>query len=159
MGKKQKISFESHYSNLFGERWDLLKESLLDSNSQYVELKEGFLQSYFLDPASVEAALVLDVQEGFQVLDLCAAHGGKSLILANALNGKGWLVSNDLSPARRERLNRVLKGQFKVVTSLYRRELGDSTEFGVHILPDQCNGVDPIYYSIIEKVAPSHLNS
>lgn len=64
---------------------------------------------YKMDPASVLVAIALDVQPEDLVLDLCAAPGGKSLILAEKLNGTGQLVSNEYSNARRERLTRVIR--------------------------------------------------
>lgn len=67
------------------------------------------LPFYFLDGASALAAISLQVEPGDQVLDLCAAPGGKSLILAYALKGEGRLVANDKSTDRRLRLHKVLK--------------------------------------------------
>lgn len=64
---------------------------------------------YKMDPASVLVATALDVQPEDLVLDICAAPGGKTLILAEKLNGTGQLVSNEYSNARRERLVRVVR--------------------------------------------------
>lgn len=64
---------------------------------------------YKMDPASVLVAMALDVQPEDLVLDLCAAPGGKTLILAEKLNGTGQLVANEYSNARRERLLRVVR--------------------------------------------------
>eukprot|EP00938_MAST-03A_sp_MAST-3A-sp1_P004181 g4181.t1 len=63
---------------------------------------------YILDPASVVPPMALDVKTGHRVLDMCAAPGGKSLILAERLAEKGHLVCNDISPSRRKRLSGVL---------------------------------------------------
>lgn len=67
------------------------------------------LPYYFLDGASAYAPLALKVSPGDNVLDLCAAPGGKSLIMAFALKGDGHLTANDKSENRRFRLRRVLK--------------------------------------------------
>jgi len=67
------------------------------------------LPFYRMDPASILAAKALDVQTGEMVLDMCAAPGGKTLVLAEALNGTGTLVANELSPKRRFRLMSVIK--------------------------------------------------
>lgn len=68
----------------------------------------GLVAWYAQDPASVAAALALGVEPGQRVLDLCAAPGGKTLVLAAALGEHGELVANDRSAARRTRLARVL---------------------------------------------------
>ena len=52
--------------------------------------------------------MALDVKTGHRVLDMCAAPGGKSLIIAERLAEKGHLVCNDISPSRRKRLGGVL---------------------------------------------------
>ena len=65
-------------------------------------------RSYYLDEASVIAASLLPVESGDTVLDMCAAPGGKSLVLASKLAGSGTLVCNDRSSQRRARLKRVL---------------------------------------------------
>lgn len=71
---------------------------------------EGLLSYYVMDPASVFVARALDVQPDDQVLDLCAAPGGKSLILIEALAaGRGEIILNEPSMARRERLKKVVQ--------------------------------------------------
>ena len=66
---------------------------------------DGFFTFYAMDPASVVVALALEVQPGDEVLDLCAAPGGKSLILAEV--EPSLLIANEISESRRERLMRV----------------------------------------------------
>lgn len=43
--------------------------------------QDGLLGYYLMDAASVLPCLALNVQEGHNVLDLCAAPGGKTLAL------------------------------------------------------------------------------
>ncbi len=141
MAKKNKVSgaqlFDDFYSDVYGERWSTLKESLLKEKSYVLlknpyknldtsnllpffdlphlyELKDktedpGDFQAYFLDGASALAPYALEVKPGESVLDLCAAPGGKSLILSYNLEGEGELTANDKSPNRRGRLKQVLK--------------------------------------------------
>ncbi len=111
--------FEGFYASLFGTRWQPLKIALAQE-PLYVRLdfsREGeACQPYFIDAASVAAALCLPVHrlDGSgnggpeKVLDLCAAPGGKSLVLAGGLGADSQLFSNELSPDRKARLDKVL---------------------------------------------------
>ncbi len=108
MGKKNKISFEGFYSEIYGERWKSLKEGLFYETEAFC-LDSGLLKPYFLDKASAAAAEALDVQPGDDVLDMCAAPGGKTLKIALALQGSGRLKSNDRSSDRRRRLKDVIE--------------------------------------------------
>ncbi|MFN7453267.1 MAG: RsmB/NOP family class I SAM-dependent RNA methyltransferase [Pseudobdellovibrionaceae bacterium] len=70
----------------------------------------GLLQYYVMDPASLEVACALAVESHHDVLDMCAAPGGKSLILAESLKGgTGHLIANEVSEARRDRLMKVIQ--------------------------------------------------
>lgn len=71
--------------------------------------EEDLLDIYFMDPASVIVARALQVQDGDRVLDMCAAPGGKTLILAEELPTDGEVFANDLSPERRDRLKKVIQ--------------------------------------------------
>ena len=55
---------------------------------------------YLQEPSAMTPASVLDVLPGMQVLDLCAAPGGKATALGAKLKGKGLLVANDISASR-----------------------------------------------------------
>ncbi|WP_409479396.1 RsmB/NOP family class I SAM-dependent RNA methyltransferase [Pseudobdellovibrio sp. HCB154] len=91
----------SQFPNSYQVNPDINVHNLRDSHDIQV--------FYKMDPASVLVATALDVQPEDLVLDVCAAPGGKSLILAEKLNGTGQLVSNEYSNARRERLTRVIR--------------------------------------------------
>ncbi|XP_049455027.1 5-methylcytosine rRNA methyltransferase NSUN4 [Epinephelus fuscoguttatus] len=67
----------------------------------------GLLSYYLMDAASVLPCLALDVREGHNVLDLCAAPGGKTLALLQS-QSVGFLCVNDSSVSRTLRLRKVL---------------------------------------------------
>lgn len=73
--------------------------------------QDEILSFYKMDPASclVAQALLIEEPSDKKVLDLCAAPGGKSLILAEKLIHGGELISNEFSKGRRERLLRVFQ--------------------------------------------------
>ena len=55
---------------------------------------------YIQEPSAMLPAQILPIEEGDTVLDACAAPGGKSLKLADKLDGAGILISNDISISR-----------------------------------------------------------
>ncbi|XP_054452136.1 5-methylcytosine rRNA methyltransferase NSUN4 [Anoplopoma fimbria] len=67
----------------------------------------GLLGYYLMDAASLLPCLALDVQEGHNVLDLCAAPGGKTLALLQT-QSIAFLCVNDTSVSRTLRLRKVL---------------------------------------------------
>ena len=121
------------YAKMHGERWPVLRQALLGPETQVLRWNQflaaapseplspveskgeiprdesGLLKAYIMDPASYWAAKALDVQAGDHVLDMCAAPGGKTLILAEALRESGELTANEVSEARRERLKKVIQ--------------------------------------------------
>ena len=74
--------------------------------SQCKELfQKDFLSSgriYIQDPATTLAPCMADIKGGERILDMCAAPGGKTLILAERLKGSGKLVAADRSAKRQE---------------------------------------------------------
>ncbi len=109
--KKQKYSgkdgFEKYYKEKFNERWDGLKAALL-AESKQVAYTENLLQPYYLDYASIQAALALPKLEIGICLDMCAAPGGKTLVLSNTMGKDVEIIANELSADRRNRLINVL---------------------------------------------------
>lgn len=99
--------FDVFYKELFGKRWEKLKESLLTENVS-VKFEAGGKNAYFLDAASIMAALMLPLENALNILDMCAAPGGKSLVLASKMNENATLLCNEKSRERFFRLNRTI---------------------------------------------------
>ena len=110
---KEKLSgpegFEQYYSTLYGERWQSIKESFAGQGSAVEYHVTGARESYFLDSASVLAALCLPLENATDLLDLCAAPGGKTLVLASRMAQDAKLSSNERSPERKHRLSTVVQ--------------------------------------------------
>lgn len=71
--------------------------------------EEGVLSHYNLDAASILVAKCLPIGPNDRVLDMCAAPGGKALIIASKLLPLGgYLIANERSFNRRLRLKQVL---------------------------------------------------
>ncbi|MBR6144721.1 MAG: RsmB/NOP family class I SAM-dependent RNA methyltransferase [Treponema sp.] len=138
--KKEKLlgadGFDSYYGGLFEKRWPLLKEALF-AEACYLELSLGGEKPYFLDPASVCAALCLDTSrpgddvDDFCIADLCAAPGGKTLVIASCMENEAVLYSNERSPARKKRLDAVVEETLrKELSSRIHTSCSDASLWG-----------------------------
>lgn len=102
-------------------------EEHADENTIFVEAERdahavasqnGLAPFFFFEGASAIVAYALGVEEGDQVLDACAAPGGKSLVLASAMYAKGFLegrsmagklVCNEVSKERAARMQHCMQ--------------------------------------------------
>ena len=111
MSKKIKLTgqeaFEKHYGELFDLRWEKLKQAL-EGENVYAKIQWENQSEYFLDPASICAALTLPVSSAGKILDMCAAPGGKTLVLSACKKSDAVLYSNERSPERKARLVKVV---------------------------------------------------
>jgi len=101
------LEFEERFGELFGERWAGLKAALLGEGDA-VDYREGLAEPYRLDSASVAAAMALRLPGAGEILDACAAPGGKTLVMASRMAPGTRLLANELSSDRRRRLSDVL---------------------------------------------------
>ncbi len=106
------------FSELDSEHPILKEEKFLTLNAYKIpdrntyqarEGKNSLLDLYFMDPGSIFVALSLKVNAGDFVLDMCAAPGGKTLIIAEGLKESGELFANEISEHRRSRLKKVIQ--------------------------------------------------
>lgn len=111
--KKEKISgemlFERYYSDLFQERWISLKESF-SSEPAYCSIDSLLSEEkYYIDAASVLCAGCLPLEQAESVLDMCAAPGGKTLVISRRMSPSAKLLANERSKDRYCRLSKVIK--------------------------------------------------
>lgn len=97
-------------------------------------LKEGKL--YLQDPATRLPVDLLDPQAGESVLDLCAAPGGKSLMIADRMQ-TGQLVAVDVPDARIDRLKENLSRAPAMNVALVQADVLENVESALreHQLP------------------------
>jgi 16S rRNA (cytosine967-C5)-methyltransferase len=86
--------------------WPVEVTEFVTESSEEFNPAEYYLQ----DASTLMAPLMLGANPGETIADLCAAPGGKSLILAELLDNKGVLYSCDASEQRLGRLRENLLG-------------------------------------------------
>jgi 16S rRNA (cytosine967-C5)-methyltransferase len=103
-------------------------------------LKSGKL--YLQDPATRLAVDLLAPQAGESVLDLCAAPGGKSLLIADTMKS-GKLVAMDLPGARIDRLKENLARVSGVEVALVQADVLENAMPALreHKLPEEFSAV------------------
>lgn len=69
----------------------------------------GYFDYYLLDASSMLPVLALDIYTNNAVLDMCAAPGGKTVLVSQLLSNHGSLVASEISNTRRANLIKVIK--------------------------------------------------
>ena len=103
----KKPTFDEFYESLYSVRWHNIRDAMLQPPNYYT-LSRGLTRDYFLDTASFIAADSLPLPDKGRILDLCAAPGGKALVLAGKMGTGCAITVNEKSPERRNRLKTVL---------------------------------------------------
>ncbi len=101
--------FDTFYREIYKDRWTTLKESLLCETNPVEYHVSGAAESYFLDAASIIAASMLPVKNAQNIIDLCAAPGGKTITIASRMHEEAQLISNERSKERVIRLRKSVK--------------------------------------------------
>ena len=134
--KSPESDFDSYYLKQYKETWEVLKSSLKEYkplvNISEIIKEPSIKEPYYLDPASVQCALNLPVNKNLDILDMCAAPGGKALLTALRLNGSGSLTLNDVSSNRIIRLKKVISEHLDMeVSSNISFSCKDATKIGI----------------------------
>ena len=138
---------------------ETVKEALADGKIPYEEngyyLKNGITVGrnafhhagaiYMQDPGAMAALSAVDIKMGARVIDLCAAPGGKSTKLAEAVGEDGFLVSNEYVPKRAKLLVGNLERlgiKNAIVTSLDTKTLAELFDgvFDLAVVDAPCSG-------------------
>ncbi len=133
--------------------FDIGEKTPFDDNTYYLDSDEklgthpfhlGGLY-YLQEPSATAAVNALGIEKDDKVLDLCAAPGGKSTQILSALDGTGFLVSNEINASRAE----ILAGNLErwgydnyVVSSMETGQLCDQFRgyFDRIIVDAPCSG-------------------
>lgn len=93
-----------------------------------VEKLPGYQEGLFTvqDEAAAFVSKVVDPKAGEVVVDLCAAPGGKSLHLAELMEGKGRVIAVDVNPSR---LNLLKKSRQRMGLTNIEIQAADGREF------------------------------
>lgn len=108
--------------------------------------KKGYF--YIQDSASQKAVSVLNPQKGMRVLDVCAAPGGKSFLVAILMENEGEIISCDLYEHKisliRESAKRLGLNIIKPTLNDARKKNDDLGEFDAVLCDVPCSGLGVI---------------
>lgn len=88
------------------ETAEYVNSALKISGYDYLERLDSFQKGWFTvqDQSSMLVSLVGDIKEGYQIIDVCAAPGGKSLHAAELLQETGKVSARDLTLSKISRI-------------------------------------------------------
>ena len=133
--------FEQYYHALFTHRWPVLKEALLQEASPVAWQTDSNLPPYYLDAASIRAAVSLPLEGAETLLDLCAAPGGKTLVISSLMEDDATLLSNERS---KERLTRLIRVADQHMTEDVRKRVSICGKDGATLCKNPANHFDRI---------------
>ncbi|MSR94414.1 16S rRNA (cytosine(967)-C(5))-methyltransferase RsmB [Clostridiaceae bacterium 68-1-5] len=113
---------------------DTYADVLYLSEYDYLGKVSGFQKGYFQvqDISSMEVVRLAEPKEGDQVLDVCAAPGGKAVHMAQQLHGTGQVEARDLTDYKIEQLeeNRIRNGLSNMTVKKWDARILDEAAVG-----------------------------
>ncbi|GAB5538289.1 MAG: rRNA cytosine-C5-methyltransferase [Salibacteraceae bacterium] len=122
---------------LLSVRPEFSKDPLLHAGAYYVQDSSSMILEHILEQLTVDS-------DGLLALDLCAAPGGKSIILSDYLQDKGFLLANEIDQKRNAVLTEnLLKwgSTHHAVSQLSAAKLGQlENTFDLVLIDAPCSG-------------------
>jgi 16S rRNA (cytosine967-C5)-methyltransferase len=117
----ENVNLKYHQGSYLPEFFKLL-------NLTNITAWEYFAKGYFniQDESAGLACRLLDVQEGFRVLDMCAAPGGKTAYIAALMHSRGEVVALDRFESR---LKLLQKNMDRLEVDCVRTSVSDALEY------------------------------
>jgi 16S rRNA (cytosine967-C5)-methyltransferase len=84
--------------------------------------RQGYIHAQ--DETFIRIGYETDVKEGFCVLDMCAAPGGKTTHMAELMNNKGVIIAVDISL---DKIKQVIRATQRLGINIVKFVVGDST--------------------------------
>ncbi len=125
--KKEELKKELQQANISVQEGVFSAEALHLSKVSDIGKLTPFLEGKFhvQDESAQLAALVLGAKPGETILDVCAAPGGKSFLLAQQMQNTGLVVSCDLYP---HKIDLIREGAARLGLSCIQAKLRDACE-------------------------------
>lgn len=147
-------------------RSNIIKDSLVVEEMDSFHFLPSFHEGDFFvqDESSQLACLLSGVKKGDRILDLCAAPGGKSLLLSLLVGEEGEVISCDISDYKlsiiEDNITRMGRKNIKIMLNdarLFREEFKEKADLVICDLP--CSGLGVIgrkkdikYHASEEKI-------
>lgn len=137
--------------SLSAEGWDLIPDAALPLTFTVAKGNPAFSESfqkglfYIMDPASQAPAAFVPLNGNEAVLDLCAAPGGKTIMLSQRLNQGGWVLATDVNKRRilhlKENIERLHLSNVRVAQVDVEEGLPFDRSFEVVVLDAPCSSM------------------
>ncbi|MBU5316299.1 16S rRNA (cytosine(967)-C(5))-methyltransferase RsmB [Clostridium bornimense] len=89
--KLEELGYEVNEGFVSPDAIEIVRGKSIEENPLF---KEGYITVQ--DESAMLVASIMDLEEGFDVLDVCAAPGGKTTHIAELMNNKGKVVACDI---------------------------------------------------------------